>query len=237
MQTSVSQKGKKMIDFTIFVGSIDLFKYLTRKFNLECTLIKVVKRTKAPKTLIFKLLGLIKTLITVKVKNIRSTERKRGRKYLFDMERKGSAKKWGGLFKLFGRTETDTKEEDIETEEAQNSVQEEIMNKEIEVQEINIETNPMHSASSSENVTSNQQFAGVTKELGGLFELFESTETDTKDEDIETEETLNSVQEEIMNKEEEVQEINIETNTEPGASVSENATPNEQFAEVTKEYR
>ena len=36
------------------------------------------------------------------------------------MERKGSAKKWGGLFKLFGRTETDTKEEDIETKEAQN---------------------------------------------------------------------------------------------------------------------
>ena len=154
------------------------------------------------------------------------------------MERKGSAKKWGGLFKLFGRTETDTKEEDIETEEAQNSVQEEIMNKEIEVQEINIVTNPEHSASSSENVTSNQQFAGVTKELGGLFELFENTETDTKEEGIETEEALNSVQEEIMNKEEEeVQEINIETNTEPSASVSENATPNQQFAEVTKEYR
>ena len=48
-----------MIAFTIFAGSIDLFKYLTRKFNLECTLIKVIKRTKAPKTLIFKLLGLI----------------------------------------------------------------------------------------------------------------------------------------------------------------------------------
>ena len=88
----------------------------------------------------------------MKVKNIRSTERKRGRKYLFDMERKGSAKKWGGLFKLFGRTETDTKEEDIETEEAQISVQEETINKETEVQEINIETNPEHSASASENV-------------------------------------------------------------------------------------
>ena len=78
------------------------------------------------------------------------------------MERKGSAKKWGGLFKLFGRTETDTKEEDIETEEAQNSVQEEIMNKEEEVQEINIETNTEPSASVSE--TPNQQFAEVTKE-------------------------------------------------------------------------
>ena len=80
------------------------------------------------------------------------------------MERKGSAKKWGGLFKLFGRTETDTKEEDIETEAAQNSVQEEIMNKEEEVQEINIETNTEPSASVSENATPNQQFAEVTKE-------------------------------------------------------------------------
>ena len=43
---------------------------------------------------------------------------------------------------MFGRTETDTREEDIETKEAQNSVQEETMNKEIEVQDINIETNP-----------------------------------------------------------------------------------------------
>ena len=146
------------------------------------------------------------------------------------MERKGSAKKWGGLFKLFGRTEIDTKEEDIETKEAQNSVQEETMNKEIEVQDINIETNPEHSASVSENVTSNQQFDKVTKELGGLFQLFASTETDTKEENIETEEALNSVQD-IMNKEEGVQEINIETN----ASASENTTPNQQFAKVTKE--
>ena len=151
------------------------------------------------------------------------------------MERKGSAKKWGGLFKLFGRTETDTREEDIETKEAQNSVQEETVNKEIEVQDINIETNPEHSASVSENVTSNQQFDKVTKELGGLFQLFASTETNTKEEDIETEEGLNFVQEEIMNKEEEVQEINIETNTEPSASARENATPNQQFAKVTKE--
>ena len=146
------------------------------------------------------------------------------------MERKGSAKKWGGLFKLFGRTETDTKEEDIETKEAQNFVQEETMSEEIEVQDINIETNPEHSASVSENVTSNQQFDKVTKELGGLFQLFASTETDTKEEDIETEEALNSVQD-IMNKEEGVQEINIETN----ASASENTTPNQQFAKVTKE--
>ena len=146
------------------------------------------------------------------------------------MERKGSAKKWGGLFKLFGRTETDTREEDIETKEAQNSVQEETMNKEIEVQDTNIETNPEHSASVSENVTSNQQFDKVTKELGGLFQLFASTETDTKEEDIETEEALNSVQD-IMNKGEGGQEINIETN----ASASENTTPNQQFAKVTKE--
>ena len=146
------------------------------------------------------------------------------------MERKGSAKKWGGLFKLFGRTETDTKEEDIETKEAQNSVQEETMNKEIEVQDINIETNPEHSASVSENVTSNQQFDKVTKELGGLFQLFASIETDTKEEDIETEEALNSGQD-IINKEEGVQEINIETN----ASARENTTPNQQFAKVTKE--
>ena len=88
------------------------------------------------------------------------------------MERKGSAKKWGGLFKLFGRTETDTKEEDIETEEALNSVQEEIMNKE-EVQEINIETNTEPSASVSENATPNQQFAEVTKEY--RFRHFEQT--------------------------------------------------------------
>ena len=146
------------------------------------------------------------------------------------MERKGSAKKWGGLFKLFGRTETDTREEDIETKEAQNSVQEETMKKEIEVQDINIETNPEHSASVSENVTSNQQFDKVTKELGGLFQLFASIETDTKEEDIETEEALNSVQD-IMNKEEGVQEINIETN----ASAIENTTLNQQFAKVTKE--
>ena len=70
-----------------------------------------------------------------------------------------------------------------------------------------------------------------------MFELFASTETNTKEEDIETEEGLNSVQEEIMNKEEEVQEINIETNVEPSASASENATPNQQFAKVTTEYR
>ena len=76
------------------------------------------------------------------------------------MERKGSAKKWGGLFKLFGRTETDTKEED----EAQNSVQES-MKKEIEVQDINNETNYEHNASASENVTSKQQFAEATKGL------------------------------------------------------------------------
>jgi hypothetical protein len=80
------------------------------------------------------------------------------------MERKGSAKKWGGLFKLFGNSETDTKEEDIETDEALNSVEEDIMNKEVEVQKINIETNPEHSAAASENVTPNQQFAEVTKE-------------------------------------------------------------------------
>ena len=153
------------------------------------------------------------------------------------MERKGSAKKWGGLFKLFGRTETDTNEEGIETEEALNSAQEETINKEIEVQEIYIETNPEHSASASENVTSNQQFSEVTKELGGLVKLFASTETDTKEEDIETEEALNSVQEKIMNKEEEAQEINIETNTEHSASASENITPNQQFAKVAKEYR
>ena len=150
------------------------------------------------------------------------------------MERKGSAKKWGGLFKLFGRTETDTKEEDTETKEAQDSVQ--TMNKEIEVQDINFETNPEHSASASENVTSNQQFDKVTKELGGLFQLFASTETDTKEEDIETEEARNSCQEEIMNKKE-VQEINIEISTEHSASASENMTPNQQFAKVTKEYR
>ena len=151
------------------------------------------------------------------------------------MERKGSAKKWGGLFKLFGRTETDTKEEDIETKEAQNSVQEETMNKEIEVQDINIETNPEHSASVSENVTSNQPFDKVTKELGGLFQLFSSTETDTKEENIERKEALNSGQEEIMNKEEGAREINIETNTEHSASASENIMPNQQFAKVTKE--
>ena len=121
------------------------------------------------------------------------------------MERKGSAKKWGGLFKLFGSAETDTKE-DIRPDEALNSVQEGIMNKEVKVQEINKESNLEH------------------------------TETDTK-EDIETDEALNSVQEEIINKEIEVQEINTETNPEHSVSASENITPNQQFAEVTKERR